>query len=115
MTKYKLFTAFIILTLLAACVSAPTTEELNPKVTGMSRQELLSCMGPPSNSARDANMEFLTYSHRNHYAQYAYRCDANFVLTDGKVTRLRVTGDEVTGTIDVTSGVCRSMVAKCVK
>ena len=79
----------------------------------MSRTELLSCMGPPSNVARDGNMEFLTYSHRNYYGQYAYRCDANLVLVDGRVTRLRVTGDEVTGTLDVTSGVCRAMIAKC--
>ena len=111
----KIYAALFLPIALAACVSAPSTEELNPKVMGMSRAELLSCMGPPSNAARDGNMEFITYSHRNFYAQYAYRCDANFVLTDGRVTRLKVTGDEVTGTLDVTSGVCRAMVAKCVQ
>lgn len=111
----KTIAILLLAVVLGACVSAPSTEELNPKVVGMSRAELLSCMGPPGNTARDGNMEFLTYSHRNTYAQYAYRCDANFVLTDGRVSRLRVTGDEVTGTIDVTSGVCRAMVAKCVR
>jgi hypothetical protein len=111
----KLCAALLLPIALAACVSAPSTEELNPKVMGMSRAELLSCMGPPNNAARDGNMEFLTYSHRNFHGQYTYRCDANWVLTDGRVTRLRVTGDEVSGLIDVTSGVCRAMVAKCVK
>ena len=72
-------------------------------------------MGPANNTAQDGNMEFITYSHRNFYGPYAYRCDANIVLTDGRVTRLRVTGDEVNGTLDVTSGVCRAMIAKCVE
>lgn len=111
----KRFFALLLPACLTACVSAPNTAELNSKVIGMSRQELLSCMGPSGNAARDGNMEFLTYSHRNYYAQYAYRCDANFVLTDGKVTRIRITGDEVTGVLDTTSGVCRAMVAKCVQ
>lgn len=110
----KQYAALLLPILLAACVSAPSTEELNPKVIGMSRAELLSCMGPPNKTARDGNMEFVTYSHRNVYAQYAYRCDVNLVLTDGRVTRLKVTGDEVNGTLDVTSGVCRAMIAKCV-
>ena len=102
---------FLVLT---GCVSAPSSDQLSSKVKGMSRLELLSCMGPPSNTARDGNVEFLAYSHRNTYSLLAYRCDANFVLTDGTVTRLNITGDEVTGAIDVTSGVCRAMVAKCV-
>ena len=101
-------------TVLAACVSAPSTEDLNQKVVGMSKQQLLSCMGPPSRGARDGNMEFLTWSHRNAYDKYTYQCDANFVLTDGRVTRLNVTGD-APGTMDVTSPVCRAMVAKCVQ
>ena len=100
--------------LLTGCVSAPSTEELNPKLVGMSKQQLLSCMGPPNRSANEQNMEFLTYSHRNFYDKYAYQCDANFVLTDGRVTRLNITGD-APGTLDVTSGVCRALVAKCVE
>ncbi len=98
----------------AGCVSSPNIKELNSKVVGMSKQELLSCMGPPGRSAIEGNMEFLTYGHRNYYDKYAYQCDANFVLTDGRVTRLNVTGD-APGTIDVTSGVCRALVAKCVQ
>lgn len=100
--------------LLTGCVSAPSTEELNPKLVGMSKQQLLSCMGPPNRSATEQNMEFLTYSHRNFYDKYTYQCDANFILTDGRVTRLNVTGD-APGTLDVTSGVCRALVAKCVQ
>ncbi len=59
-------------------------------------------------------MEFLTYSHRNFYDKYTYQCDANFILTDGRVSKLNVTGD-APGTLDVTSGVCRALVAKCVQ
>ena len=111
----KPYLALIFSIPLSACVSAPNTGELNQKIVGMSRAELLSCMGPANNTAQDGNMEFITYSHRNFYGPYAYRCDANIVLTDGRVTRLRVTGDEVNGTLDVTSGVCRAMIAKCVE
>ena len=98
--------------LLTGCASAPSTKELNTKVAGMSKQELLSCMGVPSGSTADGNMEFLSYSHRNFYDKYTYQCDANFILTNGRVTRLNVTGD-APGNIDVTSRVCRAMVAKC--
>lgn len=100
--------------LLTGCVSAPSTEELNPKLVGMSKQQLLSCMGPPNRSATEQNLEFLMYSHRNFYDKYTYQCDANFILTDGRVTRLNITGD-APGTLDVTSGVCRALVAKCVE
>lgn len=79
----------------------------------MTRQQLLTCMGPPNSAAKDGSMEFLTYAHRNYYDKYSYQCDARFVLTDGRVTRLDISGDPP-GTIDVTSGVCRAMVAKCV-
>ena len=105
---------FLVALFVSACASAPSTEELNSKVRGMSKQELLSCMGPPNASAKDGNMEFLTYSHRNFYDKYTYQCDANFILTDGRVSRLNVTGD-APGTLDVTSGVCRALVAKCVQ
>jgi hypothetical protein len=99
---------------MSACATGPSTEELNSKVRGMSKQQLLSCMGPPNSTAKDGNMEFLTYSHRNFYDKYAYQCDANFILTDGRVSKLNVTGD-APGTLDVTSGVCRALVAKCVQ
>lgn len=105
---------FLVALFVSACASAPSTEELNSKVRGMSKQELLSCMGPPNATAKDGNMEFLTYSHRNFYEKYTYQCDANFILTDGRVSRLNVTGD-APGTLDVTSGVCRALVAKCVQ
>jgi hypothetical protein len=97
---------------LSACAAGPSTAELNPKFQGMSKQQLLSCMGPPHASAKDGNMEFLTYQHRDIYDKYTYRCDANFVLTDGRVSRLSITGD-APGTLDVTSGVCRAIVSKC--
>lgn len=106
--------AVLIALFLSACASGPSTEELNPKVRGMSKQQLLSCMGPPNASAKDGNMEFLTYSYRNFYDKYTYQCEANFVLTDGRVSKLNVTGD-APGTLDVTSGVCRALVAKCVQ
>lgn len=104
----------LIALLLSACVSAPSTDELNPKVVGMTKLQLLSCMGPPNATAKEGNVEFLTYSHRNFYDKYTYQCDANFILTDGRVSRLNITGD-APGTIDVTSGVCRALVAKCVQ
>ena len=104
----------LIALFLSGCATGPSSEELNSKVRGMSRQELLSCMGPPSSSARDGNMEFLTYSHRNIYDKYTYQCNANFILTDGRVSKLNILGD-APGTLDVTSGVCRALVAKCVQ
>ena len=100
--------------LLSACATGPSIEELNPKVRGMSRAQLLGCMGPPNSTAKDGNIEFLTYSYRSVYDKYSYQCDSHFVLTDGRVSKLNVTGDPP-GTIDVTSGVCRSLVAKCVQ
>ena len=78
----------------------------------MSKAQLLSCMGPANATAKDGNMEFLTYNYRSVYDKYSYQCDSRFVLTDGRVSKLNVTGD-APGTIDVTSGVCRSLVAKC--
>ena len=59
-------------------------------------------------------MEFLTYSHRNFYDKYTYQCDANFILTGRRVSELNVTGD-APGMLDVTSGVCKALVAKCVQ
>ena len=99
---------------LSACATGPSTEELNPKVRGMSKQQLLSCMGPPNASAKDGNMEFITYSHGSLYDKYTYQCEATFILTEGRVSKLNVTGD-APGTLDVTSGVCRALVAKCVQ
>ena len=94
------------------CASGPETTELNQKLRGMTKQELLSCMGSPATSTREGNMEFLAYKHRNVYDKYSYQCDANFILTDGKVSKLNILGD-VPGTLDVTSGVCKALVAKC--
>ena len=112
--KFTPLVAVCSTALISGCVSAPSTEKLNPKLVGMSKQQLLSCLGTPNRSATEQNMEFLTYSHRNFYDKYAYQCDPNFILTDGRVTRLIVTGD-APGTLDVTSGVCRALVAKCVQ
>ena len=105
---------FVAIFILTACATGPSTEELNPKLRGMSKQQVLSCMGAPSSSVKEGNMEFLTYSHRNFYDKFTYQCDANFIFTDGRVSKLNVTGD-VPGTLDVTSGVCRALVAKCVQ
>lgn len=115
MNKIRTSYVSVLALLIAGCASAPSTQELAPKVAGMSRVELLSCMGPPDNSAKDGNVEFITYSYRSTYDKYSYRCDSQFVLTDGRVSKLRVTGDEEGGYIDVTSKVCRAKIAKCVE
>ena len=114
MTAYRLAPLLVCAIGLFGCASAPNTEDLNTNVVGMSKQELLSCMGPPSRSAQDGNMEFLTYSHRSYYDKYTYECEARFVLTNGRISKLNVTGDPP-GTLDVSSGVCRSLVAKCTR
>ena len=100
--------------LVSACASSPNAADLDQKLRGMTKQQLFSCMGPPAASAKDGNMEFLTYSHRSIYDKYSYQCDANLVLTDGRVSKLNILGD-APGTLDVTSGVCRAMVAKCIQ
>lgn len=97
---------------LSGCATGLSIEELDRKVRGMSRQQLLACMGPPSASAKDGNMEFLTYGYRNVWDAYLNRCDTNFILTEGRVSRVSVTR-YAQGTVDATTSYCRSLVAKC--
>ncbi len=85
MTKPHIALPLAAALLLSACATGPSIEELNSKVRGMLRTQLLSCMGPPSATAKDGNMEFLTYSYRNVYDKYSYQCDSRFILTDGRV------------------------------
>ena len=100
--------------LLSGCATLPkathlTIEELEQKVRGMSQEQLLACMGPPGESAKDGNMQFLIFSYGNFWAE---RCDANFVLTDGRVSKFSVT-PYTFGLAHATSGLCRAVVAKC--
>lgn len=100
--------------ILAGCASAPNEGDLNRRLAGMSKLELLACMGAPSASAADGDAEVLRFSHRDFYMGMMYQCDANVVLKSGRVASLRVTGD-APGTLDVTSKVCRAKLDKCAR
>lgn len=107
-TTALILSAFI----LAGCASAPSQQELNTRLAGLSKVELLACMGAPNGAARDDDTEVLTYAHRDFHMGMTYQCDANVVLKAGRVARITVTGD-APGTIDVTSKVCRAKLDKC--
>ena len=99
---------------LVGCTSGLKTKELELKVIGKSKNDLLNCMGTPSNSHIAGNMEYMIYSHRNTKNKELHKCDANFILTNDRVTRMEVAGGEEGGN-EVTSDFCGNLITRCFK
>lgn len=99
---------------LSACASLPAPDGLSASSRGMSKKQLLSCMGAPKTSAVEANKEYLTYFYRNFYDRYTYQCVVTVLLTDGSVSKLTVSGDSSDIT-DAVPEVCKTVVPKCMR
>ena len=52
---------FILATSLMACVTGGSQENLNRNSIGMTKQEVIAQMGPPSSTAAKEGIEYLTY------------------------------------------------------
>ncbi len=100
--------------LLSGCAWAPNLDKLNQKLVGMSKQELMYCLGSPARVGRNGDMEFATYVYSYSAESTALRCDAHLTFIDGRVSRVRVTGGSP-GAIDFASRTCRSTLEKCAK
>jgi hypothetical protein len=98
--------------LLSGCALAPSLDQLNQNLAGMSKQELMYCMGSPARVARNGDMEFATYVYSFTSESTALRCDAHLTFVDGRVTKVRVTGGSP-GAPDFASRTCRSALEKC--
>jgi hypothetical protein len=83
--------------LLSGCALAPSLDQLNQNLAGMSKQELMYCLGSPARVARSGDMEFATYVYSFTSESTALRCDAHLTFVDGRVTKVRVTGGSPVG------------------
>jgi hypothetical protein len=110
----KILVQFFVVVGLVGCASGPTTAELRLKVIGKSKGDLVTCMGTPSNSYFSGNLEYMIYSYSETKGKEIHKCDANFVLTNDRVTGLDVVGGEAGGN-EVTSGFCKKLITGCFK
>lgn len=99
---------------LAGCVWAPSLDQLNRRLAGMSKQELMYCMGTPARVGRYEDMEFATYSYSYSADSKVLKCEAHLSFLDGRLYRVRVTGGSP-GSVDLVSSTCRATVEKCGK
>ena len=99
---------------LGACVALPASDGLSPNARGMSKKQLISCMGLPKTSSAETNKESLTYFYRNFYDRYTYQCTVTVELMDGRVSALKTLGDS-TDITDPVPLVCRTVVPKCMR
>ncbi len=81
---------------------------------GKSKTDLLTCMGTPSDSHFGGNVEYMAYSHFETKGKQIHKCDANFALTNDRVTQLDLVGGE-TGGSEVTSAFCKNLILRCFK
>jgi len=105
----------------AGCVVVPSAEHpalvAQRVLIGMSRSELLSCVGAPIRQVATGDREYLTYSAwrtetgrppwsspfgpwRHDWVVYHEYCDATFTVRRGVVERLVYGGDAVRGYLD---------------
>lgn len=97
---------------LAGCAWAPSVDKLNERLAGMSKQEIMYCMGTPSRVGRYDDMEFVTYTYSYSSDSNILKCDAHLSFLDGRLYRVRVTGG-TPGSVDLVSSTCRATVEKC--
>ncbi len=98
--------------MLSGCAWTPSLDRLNQRLGGMSKQELLYCMGTPSRVARQDDMEMVTYSYNYSPDSTLLKCDTHLSFIDGRLSRVRVTAG-TPGTLDLVSSTCRAAVEKC--
>lgn len=100
--------AFVILLLglqINGCAQiqrADMAKKAQGSMVGLSREQVLSCMGPPANKQSDGDTEVWQYASGNGYqvADYdhgsvvssARFCTVNVVMSDGVVSRLNYLG-----------------------
>ena len=110
----QILVAILVVAGLVGCASGLTTKELERKVIGKSKNDLLNCMGTPSDSHSAGTMEYMTYRHRDTKKKELHKCDADFILANDRVTKMEVAGGEEGGN-EVTSDFCRNLIIRCFK
>ena len=114
MAVHRIAILSVTLFALCACASLPAPDGLGANARGMSKKQLMGCMGTPKTSTAETNKEYVTYFYRNFYDRYTYQCAVTVQLTDGSVSKLTVSGDS-TDITDVVPEVCRTVVPKCMR
>ncbi len=75
--------AVLLAILLAACT---TGERMGSVSYGMTREQVIAVLGPPSGGQRSGNTEAITYVNRLISGWSWDRADYHVILTDGQVT-----------------------------
>lgn len=114
MAVLRIALLLIMLFVLSACASVSAPDGLSPNSRGMSKKQLMSCMGVPKTTAAESNKEILTYFYRNFYDRYTYQCAVSVELTGGRVSKLTVAGDS-TDLTDAVPIVCQTVIPKCMR
>ena len=105
--------------MLSACAieRAHVAQQAQDKLVGMSKEQILTCMGAPENKMIEGKTESWTYnsggglaarSNENVDSRY---CKINIVMIDGKVSRVNYSG--ATGGLITQGEQCAYAVSNC--
>ena len=92
----------------------PAVDDPSANARGMSKQQVLRCMGAPKSSSGEPGKEYLSYFYRNFYDRYTYQCTVTVELTGDRVSKWTLLGDS-TDITDAVPEVCRTVVPKCMR
>lgn len=98
--------------LLGACAVSPSPEPLGQRLAGLSKQELLYCMGTPSRVSRHHSVELVTYSFGYPPQSTLLKCDAHLRFVDERLSEIRFASEPL-GSFDLVSRSCRSALQRC--
>jgi outer membrane protein assembly factor BamE (lipoprotein component of BamABCDE complex) len=117
--------AIMLALCMAACAMqrAEMANQARGQMVGLSKEQVLACMGPPINKAAEGSTEVWSYSSGNNFQQASYGngfatstsrfCTINVTMTNGQVSAINYLGP--TGGLLTQNEQCAFAIANCVQ
>ncbi len=125
MAILRILAVSVIATSIAACAiqRAQVASDAQSQMVGMTKEQILACMGPPTNKAAEGATEVWSYpsgngqttvSYGSGFANAAQRfCTVNVTMTGGRVSRMNYVGP--TGGLLTPGEQCAFALQNCVQ